>query len=208
MPLGHLPSTTTPYAYFSQSQPKPNSYFRNRFSKGKATTPSHSQAIFTGCLSPASLSLASFLLLAGRLLWRFLKKQREKGIQETQSMEMGMEEIFCVNKSISPKSLPGKPLMKRPDPQTVLLCITSPITWHRDFAVVAAPVNGIPATDDAEQSYTHVCQNTKQLQQAVRKDLKTFFLPFRAVENSLSDHYRLSTLSPRCPCGSQTKRDG
>lgn len=77
---------------FPQSQPKPNSYFRNRFSRGKATTPSHTQAIFTGCLSLASLSLASFLLLAGRLLWRFLKKQREKGIQETQSMEKGMEE--------------------------------------------------------------------------------------------------------------------
>lgn len=67
--------------------------------------------------------------------------------------------------------------MKRPNPQTLLLCSTSPITWHRDFAVVAAPVNGTPATQDAEaELYTHVSHKTRQLQQPVRKDPKTFFL--------------------------------
>lgn len=39
------------------------------------------------------------------------------------------------------------------------------------------------------------------------KSPNTFSLPLRVVENSLSDQYRLSALSPRCSRGSQTKRD-
>lgn len=49
-----------------------------------------------------------------------------------------------------PPNLLGKPLMKRPDPQTLLLCSTSPVTWHRDLAEVAAPLNDTPASQDAE----------------------------------------------------------
>lgn len=139
----------TPYAFFSRKQPKSNSYFRNRISKGNVTTLSHTQAIFTGCLSLASPNLASFLLLAGRLLGRFPEKQRERATRNTKHGEGHEREnqfIFFVNKSISPKSLPRKTLMKRPDPQTLLLCSTSPITWQRDFRVVGVPVNGTPAT--------------------------------------------------------------
>lgn len=109
MPLVDLPGTTTPYASFSQKQPKTSSYFRNRISKAKATSASHTEAIFTGCLPLASLSLASFLLLAGRLLWRFLEETKRK--RDTRNTKHGEEHgrenkcIFCVYKSIFPKSL-------------------------------------------------------------------------------------------------------
>lgn len=200
-----LPGTTTPYASFSQNQPKTNSYFRNRISKAKATSASHTQAIFTGCLPLASLSLASFLLLAGRLLWRFLEETKRK--RDTRNTKHGEEHgretnvSFVFINPFSPNFYPGKPLMKRPDPQTLLLCSTSPITWHREFAVVAAPVHGIPATQDAEaELYSSVSQNKA----VTTTNPMTFFLPLRVVENSLSDQYRLSALFPRCPWGSQT----
>lgn len=112
--------------------------------------------------------------------------------------------IFCVNKSISPKSTwKATDEETRPSNTPALQYIPS----HGIGTLQRwQPLGMVPQHHRMlKQSYTRVCLKTKQLQPPVRKGPKTFFLPL--VENSLSDQYRLSTLAPRCPCGSQSKRD-
>lgn len=103
--------------------------------------------------------------------------------------------IFCVNESISPKSLPRKPLMKRPDPQTLLLCSTFSITQHRDFAMLAAPVNGTPATQDAEAgTVIFMCAHQEHTKQSDYNNQSGRVLrPFPSLLELLRIPYVIST---------------